>query len=182
MSRIGKLPIIIPDGVKVSVIDKNITIEGPKGKSSITLLDNVKVKVEDNPKRIIVERSSDEKFDKASHGLFRVLINNVVIGVTKGFEKKLEIVGTGFKANMEGTNLVLNIGFSHPIKYPIPQGIKVAIEENTKITISGIDNQLVGHVASEIRKIRPPEPYKGKGIKYVDEKVRRKAGKAAKKK
>lgn len=182
MSRIGRLPIIIPDGVKVSCTDKVINIEGPKGKSSLNLPDNLNVKLEENPKRIIVERKANEKFDKASHGLFRMLINNLIIGVSKGFEKKIEIVGTGFKANMEGSNLVLNIGFSHPVKYPIPQGIKVAVEENTKITISGIDKQLVGYVASEIRKIRPPEPYKGKGIKYIDEKVRRKAGKSAKKK
>jgi len=182
MSRIGKLPIIIPDGVKVSYTGNTFNVEGPKGKASINLLDNIKLKIEDNPKIIVLERDNNEKFNKASHGLFRILINNLIIGVTKGFEKKLEIIGTGFKANLEGTNLVLNIGFSHPVKYQIPQGIKISIEENTKIIVSGIDKQLVGHVASEIRKIRPPEPYKGKGIKYVDERVRRKAGKAAKKK
>ncbi len=182
MSRIGKLPIIIPDGVKVGYTDNIVNIEGPKGKTNINLLDNIKLKIEDNPKRIIVERKSNDKFNKAAHGLFRILINNLIIGVTKGFEKKLEIIGTGFKANVEGQNLVLNVGFSHPVKYQIPQGIKISVEENTKITISGIDKQLVGYVASEIRRVRPPEPYKGKGIKYVDERVRRKAGKAAKKK
>jgi len=125
MSRIGKMPIIVPDGVKVSCTDNKVNIEGPKGKSSIELLDNIKIKLEDNSKKIIVERIGNEKFNKACHGLFRMLINNLIVGVTKGFEKKLEIVGTGFKANVEGSNLVLSIGFSHLVKYPIPQGIKI---------------------------------------------------------
>lgn len=186
MSRIGKLPIVIPDGVKLNYSENVLKIEGPKGQTSIKLVDNIRLKIDNDSKKVLVERNlekeEDEKIGNSIHGLFRVLINNLLIGVVNGFEKRLEIVGTGFKANVEGGNLILNVGFSHPVKYKIPQGIKVTVEENTKIVVNGIDKHLVGHVASEIRKVRPPEPYKGKGIKYVDEKIKRKAGKSAKKK
>lgn len=179
MSRIGKLPIEIPAQVKITNSEKKIVVEGPKGKMEMDIDSNILVKNEGN--KLLINRKSDEKNVRAAHGLYRVLIQNMVKGVSIGFEKKLEISGTGFKANVEGQNLVLNLGYSHIIKYPIPKDIKIVVEENVKINISGIDKHLVGFVASEIRKLRKPEPYKGKGIKYSNEKVRRKAGKAAKK-
>ncbi|MBP7551879.1 MAG: 50S ribosomal protein L6 [Spirochaetes bacterium] len=179
MSRIGKLPIEIPAQVKITNSEKKIIIEGPKGKMELDIDSNILVKNEGS--KLIIDRKSDEKNARAAHGLYRVLIQNMVKGVTTGFERKLEISGTGFKANVEGQNLVLNLGYSHIIKYPIPKEIKIVVEENVKINISGMDKHLVGFVASEIRKLRKPEPYKGKGIKYSDEKIRRKAGKAAKK-
>jgi len=179
MSRIGKLPIEIPAQVKITNSEKKIIVEGPKGKMELDIDNAILVKNEGS--KLIINRKSEEKNVRAAHGLYRVLIQNMVKGVTSGFEKKLEISGTGFKATVEGQNLVLNLGYSHIIKYPIPKDIKIVVEENVKINISGIDKHLVGFVASEIRKLRKPEPYKGKGIKYSDEKIRRKAGKAAKK-
>lgn len=180
MSRIGKLPIVLADGVQVKIAGSHIDVEGSKGKLSLDIANSdITAKVEDN--KVIVERANDLKETKAAHGLYRVLINNMVIGVSKGYEKKLEIVGTGYKATVSGQDLVLNLGFSHDVKYPIPAGIKIAVEEGVKLTVSGIDKELVGHVSSQIRKYRPPEPYKGKGVKYADERIRRKAGKAAKK-
>lgn len=179
MSRIGKLPILLPSGVKLGYSNKEVSVEGPKGKMKLSLRPEVDVETKGN--EVFVVRKSDEKIDKSMHGLFRVLINNMVTGVTKGFEKKLEINGTGFKANVAGKKLVLNLGFSHPVELEIPEGIKITVEENTKLTVSGIDKHLVGHIASIIRDKRPPEPYKGKGVKYADEVIRRKAGKASKK-
>ena len=179
MSRIGKLPILIPAGVKLGYLNKEVSVEGPKGKLKLVVRSEVDVETKGNEAFVI--RKNNEKIDKSMHGLYRVLINNMVMGVTKGFEKKLEINGTGFKANVAGKKLVLNIGYSHPVEIEIPDGIKITVDENTKLTIAGIDKHLVGHIASVIRDKRPPEPYKGKGIKYANEVVRRKAGKASKK-
>ncbi len=179
MSRIGKMPVEIPANVKVNIVSSNITVEGQKGKLSL----NVKpvINVVNDGKNIVLTRKNDLKESKSLHGLYRVLLDNMVIGVSKGFERKLEINGTGFKAAISGQKLTLNIGYSHIVDFAVPDGAKVTVDDNTKLTISGIDKQLVGHVASVIRGFRPPEPYKGKGIKYNDEVIRRKAGKAAKK-
>ena len=179
MSRIGKMPVEIPANVKVNIVSSNIIVEGQKGKLSL----NVKpvINVVNNGKNIVLTRKNDLKESKSLHGLYRVLLNNMVVGVSKGFERKLEINGTGFKAAISGQKLTLNIGYSHVVDFSVPEGAKVTVDDNTKLTISGIDKQLVGHVASVIRGFRPPEPYKGKGIKYSDEVIRRKAGKAAKK-
>lgn len=179
MSRIGKLPVKLTEQVKVNINGTHIAVEGPKGKLELVISENLSVKKEDL--NLIIERKKEDSMTRAAHGLYRVLIDNMVTGVTKGYEKKLEIIGTGYKASVEGQNLVLNLGFSHSIKFPIPKDIKITVEENTKVTVAGIDKHLVGHVSSQIRKYRPPEPYKGKGVKYATEKIKRKAGKAAKK-
>lgn len=176
MSRIGKNPVIIPQAVNINYDSTKINIDGPKGKLSLNLRPEIILEKKENT--IIVKRVSEEKKCKSMHGLYRMLINNMIIGVTNGFEKKLDIVGTGYKAAVEGKKLILNLGYSYPYEYEIPEGIKVNIENNTKIIISGIDKELVGHVAACVRKMRPPEPYKGKGIKYEDEIIRKKAGKA----
>ncbi len=177
MSRIGKLPIPVPDGVKVDVHGQAITVQGPKGSLSFTPHPAVQVTVED--RRILCRRSSDEKFHKALHGLTRSLLRNMVEGVHRGFERRLELVGVGYRASLLGpSNLNLALGYSHPIVYPIPQGIKIEVKDQTQIVVSGVDKQLVGAVAAKIRSFRPPEPYKGKGVKYAEERVRRKAGKA----
>ena len=179
MSRIGKKPIEIPSGVEVKIEGNVFTAKGPKGTESVTFRDEVKVSVADN--HVIVETNSDDRKTGALHGLFRTLIANAITGVSKGFEKKLEIVGVGYRANMEGSNLNLVLGYSHPILITPPEGIKIAVEANTKITVSGANKQLVGDVAAEIRSKRPPEVYKGKGVRYEGEYVRRKAGKTGKK-
>lgn len=179
MSRIGKMPVEIPANVKVNVTDSNIVVEGQKGKLSLDY--RPAITIENNGKEVVLTRKNELKETKALHGLYRVLLNNMVTGVSKGFERKLEINGTGFKAAVSGQKLTLNIGFSHVVEFTAPEGIKITVDDNTKLTVSGIDKQLVGHVASVIRGYRPPEPYKGKGIKYSDEVIRRKAGKAAKK-
>lgn len=176
MSRIGKMPIIIPSGVKVDIKDNVVHIEGPLGK--LTQEINKEIKIELSDGKISLKRKTDASYEKSLHGLSQRLISNMVIGVTKGFEKNLEIQGVGFRGKVEGKSLVLQIGFSHPIKYAIPETIKVAVADNTKINIKGADKQLVGEVAAEVRRFYPPEPYKGKGIRYVGEYVRRKAGKA----
>jgi large subunit ribosomal protein L6 len=176
MSRIGKLPIPVPDGVKVDIQGQTVTVQGPKGSLALTAHSAVQVQVED--RRIVCRRSSDEKFHKALHGLTRSLIRNMVDGVQKGFERRLELVGVGYRASLLGpTNLNLALGYSHPIVYPIPHGIKIEVKDQTQLTVSGIDKQLVGAVAAKIRSFRPPEPYKGKGVKYAEERIRRKAGK-----
>ena len=176
MSRIGKNPIVIPDGVNINYDSTDIDVQGPKGKLSLKLRPEIELKKEDNS--LIVIRKSNAKNFRAMHGLYRVLINNMVHGVTKGFIKKLQIIGTGYKANVDGKNLILNIGYSYPYSLEIPDGINITVENNTNVSIEGIDKQLVGQIASIIRKMRPPEPYKGKGIKYIDEIIKRKAGKA----
>jgi large subunit ribosomal protein L6 len=175
MSRIGRLPIQIPDKVTVEVSDHTVTVKGPKGTLSLTAHSAIAVQVKD--RQVICGRSADEKFFKALHGLTRSLIANMVVGVTKGFEKRLELVGVGYRAAMQGPSLTLTLGFSHPIVYPVPQGIRIDVKDQTQLTISGVDKQLVGAVAAKLRSFRPPEPYKGKGVKYAAERIRRKAGK-----
>jgi large subunit ribosomal protein L6 len=175
MSRIGKKPVPIPSGVQVDVKDKTIAIKGPKGQLSRTIHADLSVKVAGS--EIIVERPSDEQRHRALHGLTRALIRNMVLGVTKGFGKALEIQGVGYKAEPVAKGVKLAVGYSHPVVYPAPDGIKITVENNVVLKIDGVDKELVGQVAAEIRKIRPPEPYKGKGIRYQGEQVRRKAGK-----
>lgn len=178
MSRIGKQPIAIPAGVTITVGDKDITVAGPKGQLIVPLQEKVKVATEDN--QIVITRDDDEPKSRAWHGLQRALLNNAVQGVTKGFEKKLEINGVGFRLNGGGKAIEMALGFSHPVKYEAPEGVDLKTDKMT-ITVSGIDKQKVGQVAAEIRALKKPEPYKGKGIKYVDEVILRKAGKAGKK-
>ena len=179
MSRIGKKPIEIPSGVEIKIEGNVITAKGPKGSESVTFRNEVKVFVADN--HIIVEPNSEDRKTNALHGLFRTLIANAVHGVSQGFEKKLEIVGVGYRANMEGSNLNLALGYSHPVVVVPPAGITLAVEANTKISVKGTNKQTVGDVAAFIRSKRPPEVYKGKGVKYEGEYIRRKAGKAGKK-
>lgn len=175
MSRIGKQPIAIPAKVKVEVKGQKVLVEGPKGKLNWELPSRTSVKVEGTT--INVSRAGEDAQSRALHGLSRALINNMVKGVSDGFVKKLEINGVGFKAAVAGKMITLSLGYSHPINYDIPEQIKVTVDENTKITIEGPDKQLVGKVASELRSYYPPEPYKGKGVKYSDEKIIRKEGK-----
>jgi len=175
MSRIGKQPISIPPKVKVEVKGQKVLVEGPKGKLNWDLPARTSVKVADG--KVEVSRAGDDAHSKALHGLSRALINNMVKGVTDGFVKKLEIQGVGFKAAVQGKVVNMSLGYSHPINYHIPDQIKVTVEENTKITIEGPDRQVVGQVAAELRGFYPPEPYKGKGVRYSDERVERKEGK-----
>lgn len=176
MSRIGKIPVIIPDKVKVQVKNQHVAVEGPNGKLALDVHYLATVKVDDQ--QVLVTRPNDNKESKAIHGLVRSLIQNMVIGVSKGFVKQLEIQGVGFKATLANKKITLNLGYSHEIVYSVPDTIVVTLEEGgTKIKIEGPDKQLVGKVASEIRSFYPPEPYKGKGVRYSDEKVKRKEGK-----
>ena len=179
MSRIGKLPVSIPAGVTITVEDGNVvTVKGPKG----TLSEKIsgEMTLEQDAGVLYVKRPSDDKSHRALHGLTRTLINNMVVGTTNGYEKKLEIVGVGYKAQAQGNGLVINVGYSHPVNFPAPQGITFDVPAPTKITVKGIDKQKVGQVAADIRAVRPPEPYKGKGIRYENEVVRRKEGKTGK--
>lgn len=178
MSRIGKLGIKIPNGTEVKVDGSNVNVKGPKGELSLALIKGVKLSVENNEAFVQVSRD-DSKDKKSLQGLFRSLLNNMVIGVNNGFEKKLEVKGVGYRMALAGDKINFNLGYSHPIEFPLPAGISANIEGNNNLTISGIDKQLVGEVAAQIRKLRAPEPYKGKGIKYSDEIIRRKAGKTA---
>ena len=180
MSRIGRLPIDMPKTVKASIKDGVITVEGPKGKLSQAICNDA-IKVEIGETQIVVSRASDEKATKAAHGLMRQLIRNMVIGVSEGYQKNLTIVGVGYKAELQKNILVLTLGFANDIEYVIPEGVKIALDGPTKIAISGIDKQLVGQTAAEIRSLKKPEPYKGKGIKYDTEYVRSKSGKSGKK-
>src|SRR5436309_9288598 len=175
MSRIGKQSIAIPPKVKVEVKGQQVFVEGPKGKLNWELPRRTSLKVEGG--NVVVSRDGDDAQAKALHGLSRALVNNMVKGVSEGFVKKLEIQGVGFKAAVQGKTVNMMLGYSHPINYPIPDQIKVTVEENTKLTIEGPDRQMVGQVAAEIRSFYPPEPYKGKGVRYVGEKVVRKEGK-----
>lgn len=175
MSRIGKQPISIPPKVKVEVKGQKVLVEGPKGKLNWDLPARTSIKVADG--KVVVARDGEDAQAKALHGLSRALINNMVKGVTDGFVKKLEIQGVGFKAAVQGKVVNMSLGYSHPINYPIPDQIKVTVEDNTKITIEGPDRQVVGQVAAELRGFYPPEPYKGKGVRYSDERVERKEGK-----
>lgn len=177
MSRIGKQPVTIPDGVDVNVDGLTVTVKGPKGDLTRDMPEGVAMTVEDG--EVVVTRDSDIQDHRARHGLVRSLVFNMVEGVTKGYEKKLEMVGVGYRAATKGSDLELQVGFSHPVLIECPEGISFNVEDQTKITVTGIDKVVVGQVAANIRKVRPPEPYKGKGIKYADERIRRKAGKAA---
>ena len=177
MSRIGKLPVEIPAGVTITVADGVVTVTGSKGTLTELVLPEVDVKVEGE--QVIVTRKSDEKLAKSQHGLMRSLINNMVIGVTEGFKKDLEVNGVGFRVNGGGQNLELHLGYSHPVKYQSPEGINITVDK-MNISVSGASKQQVGQAAAEIRSLRKPEPYKGKGIKYADEQIRRKAGKTGK--
>jgi large subunit ribosomal protein L6 len=178
MSRIGKLPIAVPSGVTVDVADSMVRVKGPKGELQQHILPLVSVRQDDG--QVIVERKSDNKPSRSAHGLTRTLINNMVSGVTKGFRKSLEIQGVGYRVNKAGEKLNLSLGYSHPVSYDAPEGISFAVEGTNRIHVDGIDKQRVGQVAAEIRNLRPPEPYKGKGIRYQGEFVRKKLGKAGK--
>ncbi|HEY7751431.1 MAG TPA: 50S ribosomal protein L6 [Ignavibacteriaceae bacterium] len=177
MSRIGKKPVVIPKGVTVSRENGTIKVKGPKGELSRKLHPNIKVEI--SGEEVIVSRSDDSKYNKALHGLTRALIENMITGVDKTYGKSLEIVGVGYKAELKGKNILLNLGYSHPIYFVPPDGINIDVPAPTQINISGIDKELVGLVAAKIRSLRKPEPYKGKGIKYSDERIIRKAGKTA---
>lgn len=179
MSRIGKKPVSLPEGVNVTVEGNTITVKGPKGSLNFTFKSNMKVTV--NGSEVVVERPSDTKDDKSVHGTTRAIINNMVVGVSVGYTKKLRMVGVGYRAILQGKQLVISAGFSHPVNMDIPEGITIEVPKNTLVNVSGIDKQLVGEFAANIRGVRPPEPYLGKGIRYVDEYVRRKEGKTAKK-
>ncbi len=177
MSRIGKLPIQIVSGVTITVADDAITVVGPKGQLVVPHLSDVTVSIEDG--NAIVTRKNDERIAKAQHGLQRALLNNAVVGVTEGFSKKLEVNGVGFRVEGGGQEINMALGFSHPVKYKARQGVTLEVNK-MEITVSGIDKQMVGQTAAEIRALKKPEPYKGKGIKYADEVILRKAGKAGK--
>ena len=180
MSRIGKLPVVIPAGVKIDLKEGNLlTVEGPKGKLTRKLSPDMNIAQEDG--QLKIGRPNDLKRFKALHGLTRTLINNMVVGVTQGYEKKLEINGTGYRAAKSGNKLTLTLGYSHPIEMIDPEGVEAIVEGTNKITVSGIDKEKVGQYAANIRSKREPEPYKGKGVKYETERIRRKAGKAGKK-
>jgi large subunit ribosomal protein L6 len=178
MSRIGKQPIVLPEGVEVGIEGSRVTVKGPRGSLEQTFHPDMRIQLEDATLR--VERPSDERSHRSLHGLTRSLIANMVEGVTAGFEKRLEIVGVGYRAALKDSDLELALGFSHPVRFPAPSGIEFEVPAPNRIVIRGIDKQQVGEVAAEIRKIRKPEPYKGKGIRYEGEYVRKKAGKAAK--
>ncbi|HEX6258138.1 MAG TPA: 50S ribosomal protein L6 [Candidatus Saccharimonadales bacterium] len=177
MSRIGKLPISIPAGVTITVDQGTVIVQGPKGTLNQFVLPHVEINIDGDT--LTVNRKSDEKIARAQHGLMRALINNMVTGVTKGFEKKLELNGVGFRINGGGQQIEMQLGFSHPVVYKAVEGVSLLVEKNL-ITVSGINKQQVGQVAAEIRALKKPEPYKGKGIKYVDEQIIRKAGKTGK--
>ena len=179
MSRIGKLPINIPGGVTITVGDDNtVNVKGPKGQLSEKVSPDMQISMEDNV--LFVKRPSDDKQHRALHGLTRSLINNMVVGVTAGYQKNLDIVGVGYRAQMQGKKLVLNVGYSHPVEFDAPEGITFEVPNPNRIAVQGINKQQVGQIAADIRKVRPPEPYKGKGIKYENEYVRRKEGKTGK--
>ncbi len=181
MSRIGKQPVVIPDDVKVTVSGNSVSIDGPKGKLSNSFHQDIKIEYNQQEKTLLVTRPSDEKKHRALHGLTRALIANMVLGVTKGYSKNMEIVGIGYNAKVQGKDLALSLGYTHPVVLEIPIGIKVDVTNPTnpgKLTVSGADKQMVGQFSAVIRGKKPPEPYKGMGIKYQDEVIRRKAGKA----
>ena len=177
MSRIGKKPITLPQGVTLKAADKQLTVTGPKGSLSMQLHPDISLEQKDGVVRL--SRSREEKYHRALHGMSRALVQNMVRGVTEGYSRKLELVGVGYRAELKGKSLQLLLGFSHPILFQPPEGIKIETPTQTSIIVSGIEKELVGMVASKIRSFRPPEPYKGKGVKYEGEYIRRKAGKAA---
>jgi large subunit ribosomal protein L6 len=176
MSRIGKAPIVLPSGVDAKVDGSHVEVSGSKGSLDLTMDQGISASVDDGV--LTVSRSDDERETRALHGLTRALLNNMVVGVSEGYRKELQAVGVGYRAALQGKQLTLQVGFSHPVQLEAPAGIDFEVPEPTKIIVTGIDKQQVGQVAANIRAVRPPEPYKGKGIRYVDEYVRRKAGKA----
>jgi len=178
MSRVGKLPVEIPAGVELKIVQDGVEVKGPKGTLVLPGHPTIETTLED--KSALVRPVDDSRAAREQHGLRRTLLANAVAGVSKGFEKQLEVIGVGYKVSVQGKTVVLNVGYSHPVNFPVPAGIE-ASAEGTKLKISGCDKQLVGETAAQIRRVRPPEPYKGKGIKYVDEQIRRKAGKSGKK-
>ena len=179
MSRIGKLPIEIPKGVKLTFNDFVLTVQGPNGKLNRQIMPCVSLDISET--NILVTRNDENTSTRAAHGLTRTLINNMVVGVTKGFQTDLEINGVGYRAEVKGNELVLSLGYSHPVNFPIPEGIDINVEKMTKLAVKGFDKELVGQTAAKIRSFREPEPYKGKGIKYANETILRKAGKTGKK-
>lgn len=178
MSKIGKQPINIPNDVTVNLENYKVAISGPKGSLSITLRPEIRIKTQGD--KLLVERVNDERLSKSLHGLTRTLLANMISGVTQGWSKELEMVGVGYRAQVLNGNLILNVGYSHPVEIKSLEGISFEVKGNNRIVVAGIDKEKVGQVAAQIRKVRPPEPYKGKGIRYVGEQVRRKPGKAAK--
>lgn len=179
MSRIGKRPIPIPDKVTIAINGQSVSVKGPKGELSLGLVPEVTIEQESGT--LFVKRINESRISRQRHGLSRTLVANMVEGVSQGFQKKLEIQGVGYRAQVQGKNLILNVGYSHPVTIEPPDGIQLAVENNTNVTVSGIDKEIVGTIAAKIRDVRPPEPYKGKGIRYSGEFVRRKVGKAGKK-
>jgi large subunit ribosomal protein L6 len=179
MSRIGKLPIEIPKGVKINFVDSVLSVQGPNGKLSRIIMPCVTLNISETS--LEVTRNDEATSSRAAHGLTRTLINNMVTGVTKGFQTDLEINGVGYRAEVKGKELVLSLGYSHPVNFPIPEGIAIEVEKMTKLSVKGYDKEMVGQTAAKIRSFRGPEPYKGKGIKYADETILRKAGKTGKK-
>ena len=177
MSRIGRMPVAVPGGVTIDVGSDSIKVKGPKGALEQAIVEYISVKVDDG--NVVVERTSDMKQARANHGLMRSLIDNMVTGVHKGFEKQLQVIGIGYRADVKGSSLVLNLGYSHPIDFAIPDGINIDVDKKGIITVKGVDKQQVGQVAAKIRSFRQPDHYKGKGVRYVDEYVRLKAGKSA---
>src|SRR5271157_1876349 len=178
MSRIGKKPIILPQAVKVELKDGVVSVKGPKGSLSRPLVEGIELEITD--KAVNVKRGSDDKRTRSFHGLMRTLVSNMVDGVSKGFEKKLEIVGIGYRSELHVNKLVFHLGYSHPIDFPLPAGISAEVEKQTLVTIKGIDKELVGQIAAKVRGLRKPDPYKGKGVKYTTEVLRKKAGKTGK--
>ena len=178
MSRIGKLPVPVPDGVDVAIDGLSVTVKGPKGELSQTMPEGVEL-TRDDAGAVVVTRVSDARAHRARHGLVRSLVANMVTGVSEGYSRALELVGVGYRALPKGNDLELQVGYSHPVTIEAPEGISFEVPAPTRVVVSGTDKVLVGQIAANIRKVRPPEPYKGKGIRYEDERVRRKAGKAA---
>lgn len=177
MSRIGNKPVPVPKGVEVQVSGGEVRVKGPKGQLTQSIVDGISFDVQDG--RVVVSRGSDVKQIRANHGLMRALLNNMVVGVSSGFTRNLDIIGVGYKAEIKGNMAVFSLGYSHPIEFPFPDGIKISVQKNTKICVAGISKEAVGQAASEIRAFRSPDPYKGKGVRYEGEYVRLKAGKTA---
>lgn len=178
MSRVGKKPILVPSGVEVSISGQTVAVKGPRGRLERTFADRIDLRIDDGT--ITLDRKDETRESRALHGLSRALLANMVTGVADGFRRELAIVGVGYRAILKGSDLEMQLGFSHPVNVPAPEGITFEVPEPTRIIISGIDKEQVGQVAADIRKLRPPEPYKGKGVRYSNEQVRRKAGKAGK--
>ena len=178
MSRIGNKPVVIPAGVTIDLKDNTVTVKGPKGELSYTF--NQNITLVQNEGEVVFTRPDDTKENKTIHGTTRAVFNNMVVGVTEGFQRELELIGVGYRAQLQGKKLVLNVGYSHPVEFTPEEGIKIEVPSNTKVIVKGYDKQKVGELAANIRGVRPPEPYKGKGIRYVNEFVRRKEGKTGK--